>query len=98
MGTQIDHPASLEVLTDDTQDTGIAESGIPRDIFDMEGGIERGKVEELSGKRDFLTGIGRREVISEDDMEAARGISEEKRETGVPVAWLASVGITVIFR
>ena len=96
MGAQIDHSAGFEDLPNDVQDTGIAEGGITRDVFDVEGRMERGKLEELSGKRDFLTGIGRGEVVSQDDVEAARGIGEEERETGVTVAWLALIGTTFI--
>jgi hypothetical protein len=93
MGAQIDHPAGVEILTNDAQDTSIAEGGIPDDIFDLEGRIERGKLEELSSKGDLLTGTGRGEVVSQDDVEAARGIGEEERETGVTIAGFALVGI-----
>jgi hypothetical protein len=96
MGTQIDHPASFEILTNDAQDTSIAEGGITNHVFDVEGGIERGELEELSSKGDFLTGIGGGEVVSQDDVEAASGIGEEERKTGVPIARLAFVGIAVL--
>jgi hypothetical protein len=62
----------------------------------VEGGIERGELEELSSKRDFLTGTGRGEVVSQDDVEAARGIGQEERETGVTIARLAFAGIPFV--
>jgi hypothetical protein len=96
MGAQIDHTAGFESLTNDAQDTRIAEGGITNDVFDVEGGIERGKLEELSCKRDFLTGTGSGEMVSQDDVEAAGGIDEEKRETGVTITWLALVGISLL--
>jgi hypothetical protein len=95
MGAQIDHPTCVEVLTDDAQDRGIGEGGIPDDVLDVEGGIEGRKLEELSGKGDFLTGVGGGEVVSQDDVETARGIGEEERETGVAIAGLSSIGILV---
>jgi hypothetical protein len=96
MGAQVDHSAGVEVLTDDAQDTSIAEGGIPDDILDVKGGIEGRELKELSCKRDFLTGVGGGEVVSQDDVEAARGIGEEEGETGVPIAGLSSIGITVL--
>jgi hypothetical protein len=96
MGAQIAHPTGFEDLTDDAQGTVIAEGGIPHDVFDVEGGVERGELEELSGERDFLTGTGRGEVVSQDDVEAARGIGEEERETGVAIARFAFVRIALL--
>jgi hypothetical protein len=96
VSAQIAHTAGFEDLTNDAQDRVIAEGGITDDVFDMEGGIESGKLEELSGKRDFLTGTGRGEVVSQDDMEAAGGIGKEERETGVTVTRLALVGILLL--
>ena len=96
MGTQIDHTAGFEILTNDTQDTSIAEGGIAHDVFDVEGGIERGKLEELSGKRDFLTVTGGGEMVSQDDVEAAGGIGEEERETGIAITRFAFVGIPLL--
>jgi hypothetical protein len=96
MGAQIAHPAGFEDLTNDAQDTVIAEGGITNDVFDVEGGIERGKLEELSSKRDFLTGIGSAEVVNQDEVEAAGGIGEEERETSVTITRLALVGITFL--
>ena len=96
MGAQVDHPAGIEVLTDDAQDRGIAEGGIPDDVLDVEGGIEGRKLEELSRKGDLLTGVGGGEVVSQDDVEAARGIGEEEGETGIPIAGVSSIGIPVL--
>jgi hypothetical protein len=96
MGAQIDHSAGFEVLTNAAEDTSIAEGGIPDDVFDVEGGIERGELEELSGKRDFLPRTGRGEMVSQDDVEAAGGIGEEERETGVAIARFAFVRIALL--
>jgi hypothetical protein len=96
MGAQIDHAAGFEILTDNAQDTSIAEGGVTDDVFDMEGGIERGKLEELSGKRDFLTVTGGGEMVSQDDVEAAGGIGEEEREASVTIARFAFVGISLL--
>jgi hypothetical protein len=96
MGAQVDHPTGVEVLTDDAQDRGIAEGGIPDDVLDVEGGIEGRKLEELSRKGNLLTGIGGGEVVSQDDVEAARGIGEEEGETGVPIAGVSLVGMPVL--
>jgi hypothetical protein len=79
MGTQVNHPAGLEHLVNDVQHAGIAEGGISDDIFDVEGGIARGKLEELGGKRDFLPGIGGRKIVEQDEVEAAGGVGEEER-------------------
>jgi hypothetical protein len=93
VSAQIGHPAGVENLTNDAQDRVIAEGGITSNVFDVEGGIERGKLEELSREGDLLTGIGGGEVVSQDDVEASRGIGDEERETGVTITRLALVGI-----
>jgi hypothetical protein len=69
----------LERLVNDAQHAGIAESGITNDVFDVEGGIARGKLEELGGERDLLPGIGGREIVEQDEVEAAGGVGEKKR-------------------
>jgi hypothetical protein len=96
MGAQVNHPAGFEGLVHDTQDAGIAESGIANDIFDVEGGIARGKLEELSGERDLLSGVGGREEVEQDDVEAAGGIGEEERQAGISIVWFAFVRITLL--
>jgi hypothetical protein len=80
----------------DAQHAGIAESSVTDDVFDVEGGIARGKLEELSSKRDFLTSIGRREVVEQDEVEAAGRIGEEERQASIPIARLAFFGITLL--
>jgi len=71
MRAQIEHAAGAEVLVDDAQDTGIAKGGVTDDVSDVEGGVERIKLEELGGKRDLQTGAGGGEVVGQDDVEAA---------------------------
>jgi hypothetical protein len=93
MSAEIDHAAGVEVLTNDAQDTSITEGCITGDVFDVEGGIESGKLEELSSERGLLTGTGGGEVIGQGDVEAASGIGEEERETGVTIAGHALVGM-----
>jgi hypothetical protein len=79
MGAQVNHPTGFEGFVSDVQHAGIAECGITDDVFDVKRGIVRGKLEELGGKRDFLTGVGGREIVEQDEVKAAGGISEEKR-------------------
>jgi hypothetical protein len=96
MGAQVNHPAGFEDLVNDVQYAGIAEGGITDDVFDVEGGIARGKLEELGGKRDFLTSVGGREVVEQDEVEAAGGIGEEERQAGISIARLAFFGIALL--
>jgi hypothetical protein len=63
VGAQIDHAASFEVVVNDAQDTGIAECSVTGGIFDVERGIEGGKLEELGSKRHFLAVAGGGEVV-----------------------------------
>jgi hypothetical protein len=93
MGTEIDHATSIEDLMNNSEDTRIAESGITSDVLDMEGGIARGQLEELGGKRDLLAGAGGGEVVGQDDVETSSRISQQQRQAGVPVARFAFVGI-----
>jgi hypothetical protein len=95
MGTQTEHTAGLEKIVNDAQDTGIAEGGVTDDIFDVQRGVEGRELEELGSEGDFLAGVGRREVIEQDDMEAAGGIGEEERETGISIAGQALFGISL---
>jgi len=71
MRAQIEHAAGAEVLVDDAQDTGIAKGGVTDDVSDVEGGVERIRLEELGGKRDLQTGVDGGEVVGQDDVEAA---------------------------
>jgi hypothetical protein len=96
VGAQVDHTAGIEGLANNAQDRGIAEGSIPDDILDVEGGIERRKLKELGRKRELLTGAGGGEVVTQDDVGAARWIGKEDRETGVPIAGLSSIGITIL--
>jgi hypothetical protein len=96
MGTQVNHPAGFEGLVYDAQDAGIAESSVTDDVFDVEGGIARAELEELGRKRNFLTSVGGREVIKQDEVEAAGGISEEEWQAGISIARLAFFRITLL--
>jgi hypothetical protein len=93
MSAEIDHAAGLEDFVNDAQDTRIAKGSVTDDVSDVEGGIERGELEELGGKRDLLPGVGSGEAVGQDDVEAAGGIGEEKRQAEVPIVQLAFVGI-----
>ena len=93
VSTQIDHAAGSEEIVNDAQDRGIAEGGVTGDIFDVQGGMEGGKLEELGGKRNLLTSVGGGEVVEQDDVETASGIDEEKWEAGVPIARVSLLGI-----
>jgi hypothetical protein len=96
MSAQIDHAAGLEDMSNDVQDTVITKGGITGDVFDVEGGIKRGELKELGGKRDLLPGTGSREIVGQDNMEAAGGVGEEQGEAGITIARFTFVGIRLL--
>jgi hypothetical protein len=93
MGTQTDRAAGFEKIVNDAQDRGIAEGGVTGDVFDVQSGMEGGKLEELGGERNLLTSVGGGEVVEQDDVETAGGIGEEKWEAGVSIARVPLFGI-----
>ena len=96
MGAQVNHAAGLEDLMNDVQHTGITEGGITDGVFDVKGGIARGKLKELGSKRDFLPGVGGREVVEQDEVEAAGGIGKEERQAGISITRLTFFGIALL--
>lgn len=95
MSAEIDDAASFEDVVDDAQDARIAKGGITGDVLDVERGKEGSELEKLGSERELLASVGGREVVEQDNVEAARGVSKEKRQAGVAIARLALFGISL---
>jgi hypothetical protein len=91
MGAQIDDPTGVETGVDGMEDDIVTEGGIAHDVGDVEAGVEGSELKQLGSEGVLLACVGRGEMVEQNEMEAAVGVGQEQRQTGIAIVALSPV-------
>jgi hypothetical protein len=76
VSAQVYDSSSAQVVMDDVQDQIVSKVGIPGHGVHVQGGIDGGQLQQVCGDGVGFIGVGRADVIEQDQVEAARGIGQ----------------------